>query len=148
MLHNRLQLQYQYEDLSTTFSCNITCRNSTGDRQGFVDINAFDFDYGASLTYTIPWVKVSLGTDIRMFSRRGYYSDMMNDNHLVWNAQLSRSFLKNKLTAKVQAFDLLHQLSNTQYSINAQGRTETWNNCIPRYVMLTLQYKFSKMPKK
>ncbi len=148
MLHNRLQLQYQCGDLSTTFSGNITWRNSTGDRQGFVTINAFDFDYGASLTCTIPWVKVSLGTDIRMFSRRGYYSDMMNDNHLVWNAQLSRSFLKNKLTAKVQAFDLLHQLSNTQYSINAQGRTETWNNSIPRYVMLTLQYKFSKMPKK
>jgi hypothetical protein len=61
---------------------------------------------------------------------------------------LSRSFLNNKLTAKIQAFDLLHQLSSTQYSINAQGRTETWNNCIQRYVMLTVQYSFTKSPKK
>ena len=46
------------------------------------------------------------------------------------------------------AFDILHQLSSTQYSVNAQGRTETWRNCIPRYAMLTLAYKFQKMPKK
>ena len=32
--------------------------------------------------------------------------------------------------------DLLHQLSNTQYSVNAQGRTETWYRVIPTYVML------------
>ena len=147
-LHNRLQLQYQLDDLSATLSGNITWRNSTGDRQNFQSLNAFDFDYGASVTYTIPWVKLTLATDLRMYSRRGYYSSMMNDNHLVWNALLSRSFFKQKLTAKLQAFDLLHQLSSTQYSVNAQGRTETWNNCIPRYVMLSLQYKFQKMPKK
>jgi hypothetical protein len=46
------------------------------------------------------------------------------------------------------AFDILHQLSSTQYSVNAQGRTETWHNCIPRYALLTLAYKFQKMPKK
>ena len=75
-------------------------------------------------------------------------SEMMNDNHFVWNAELSRSLLKERLTIKLTAFDLLHQLSSTQYSVNAQGRTETWNNCIPRYVMFSLNYKLSQMPKK
>lgn len=148
LLHNHLQLQYQLGDLSATVSGNFTWRNASGNRTNFVTLNAFDFDYGTSLIYTIPWVKLSLATDLRMYSRRGYYSDLMNDNHLVWNAQLSRSFLNNSLTAKIQAFDLLHQLSSTQYSVNAQGRTETWNNCIPRYVMLTVQYNFTKSPKK
>ena len=146
-LHNRLQLQYQKDDLTATLSGNISWRSSTGTRQDFQAISAFDFDYGASLNYTIPWVKIGVATDLRMYSRRGYRSDMMNDNHLVWNAQLSRSFLKGQLTAKIQAFDLLHQLSNTQYTVNAQGRTETWNNCIPRYLLLSLQYKFTKSPK-
>ena len=148
VLHNQLQLRYQKDELTATVSGNISWRNSTGDRRNFTALNAFNFDYGAALIYTIPRVKLSLATDIRMYSRRGYYSDMMNDNHLVWNAQLSRSFFKQQLTAKLQAFDLLHQLSSTQYEVNAQGRTETWHNCIPRYVMLTLQYKFTKMPKK
>jgi hypothetical protein len=77
-----------------------------------------------------------------MFSKRGYYSELMNTDDLVWNAELSRSFLKDKLTLKLQAFDLLHQLSKVQYSVNAQGRTEIWNNCIPRYLMMTIGYRF------
>jgi hypothetical protein len=81
-----------------------------------------------------------------MFSRRGYSSDMMNTDDLVWNAELSRSLLKEKLTLKLTAFDLLHQLSNKQYSVNAQGRTETWNNCIPRYIMFSAAYKLNVMP--
>ena len=50
------------------------------------------------------------------------------------------------VTLKLTAFDLLHRLSNKQYSINAQGRTETWNNCIPRYLMLSVAYKFNAKP--
>ena len=146
-LHDRLRLQYQKDELTATLSGNVSWRNSTSDRQNFQRINAFDYDYGASLNYVIPWVKVSLATDIRMYSRRGYYSESMNDNHLVWNAQLSRSLLKGRMTAKLTAFDLLHELSSTQYNVNAQGRTETWNNCIPRYVMLSVLYKFTKRPK-
>ena len=73
---------------------------------------------------------------------------MMNTDNLVWNAELSRSILKEKFTLKLTAFDLLHRLSNTQYSINAQGRTETWNNCIPRYVMFSVTYRFSQKPNK
>ena len=126
----------------------INWRSSTSDRQDFERISAFDFNYGARLMYVIPVVKLSLATDIKMFSRRGYNSDMMNTDDLVWNAELSRSLLKEKLTLKLTAFDLLHQLSNKQYNVNAQGRTETWNNCIPRYLMLTCALKLSKMPKK
>lgn len=44
--------------------------------------------------------------------------------------------------------DLLHQLSNTTYEVNAQGRTETWNRVIPNYVMLRVAWQFNKNPKK
>ena len=99
------------------------------------------------MRYTIPWLELSVATDLRMYSRRGYQSEMMNTDDLVWNAELARSFFKEKLTLKFTAFDLLHRLSNKQYSINAQGRTETWNNCIPRYLMLSVAYKFNAKPK-
>ena len=146
-LGEHLKLEYQKDKLTIAVSGNIEYRRSTGDRQNFQRINAFDFDYGTTLRYTIPWLDLNLATDLRMFSRRGYYSEMMNDDHLVWNAELTRSFIKGKLTAKLQAFDLLHQLSSTQYNVNAQGRTETWQNCIPRYLMFTLAYKFTQKPK-
>jgi hypothetical protein len=72
----------------------------------------------------------------------------MNTDDLVWNAELARTLFHEKVTVKFTAFDLLHQLSNKQYSVNAQGRTETWTNCIPRYLMLSVAYKFNIQPKK
>lgn len=44
--------------------------------------------------------------------------------------------------------DLLHQLSNTTYEVNAQGRTETWSNVTPRYALLHVIYRLNKQTKK
>lgn len=142
------KLTYRLGKFSAGLITKFTMRNSRSDRAGFTDIDTYDYQYGGNVQYTIPLLKLTLATDINMFSRRGYQSDMMNTNDLVWNAQLTRSFLKGRLTAKVQAFDLLRQLSCVRYSINAQGWSERWNNSIPRYVMLTAIYKITKKPKK
>lgn len=146
-LHERLGLEYQKDKLTIGIRGEVNWRLATGNRRNFERISAFDYNYGGHLRYTIPWVKLSLGTDLRMFSRRGYQSDMMNTDDLVWNAELSRSLFNEKLTMKLTAFDLLHQLSNKQYAVDAQGRTETWNNCIPRYLMFTLTYRLTQKPK-
>ena len=147
-LHEKLGLEYQRDKLTVGISGEVNWRSATSDRQNFERISAFDYNYGGLVRYVVPWVKLSVGTDIRMYSRRGYNSSMMNTDDLVWNAQLSRTLLNEKLTLKFTAFDLLHQLSSKQYSVNAQGRTERWNNCIPRYVMLSAIYKLNLKPKK
>ena len=65
----------------------------------------------------------------------------------VWNASLSRSFCKGKLTLKAEAFDILQNLSSTVCEVGGQGKTEKWNNTLPSYAMLHLMYKISKAPK-
>ena len=147
-LNEHLGVEYQKDKFTIGLSGEVNWRRSTSQRQNFENISAFDYNYGGLLRYTIPWIELSIATDIRMYSRRGYQSTMMNTDDLVWNAELARSLFNEKLTLKFTAFDLLHQLSNKQYSVNAQGRTETWNNCIPRYLMLSVAYKFNKQPKK
>ncbi len=145
-LEEGLGLTYQRGTLTLGIDGNIAWRRTTSGRQGFENISAVDFDYGLTAQYELPW-KLQIATDLKMFSRRGYQSHLMNDDHLVWNAQLTRSFLKEKFTLKLQAFDLLHELSNMQYEVNAQGRTETWHNSLPRYLMLTAAVKLSKSPR-
>jgi len=83
-----------------------------------------------------------------MYSRRGYGSAMLNTDDFVVNASVSQPFLKGKLIARLEAFDLLHNLSPTQYEVNAQGRTETWYRSLPHYAMLHLVYHWNKNPKK
>ena len=116
-------------------------------REGFSNIHAGDYNIGMNVQITLPW-KLQLTTDLTMFARRGYQLSEINTTDWIWNAQLSRSFIDKRLLVTLQGFDMLRQLSNTQYIMNAQGRTETWNNSIPRYVMLSLSWRFNVNPKK
>ena len=116
-------------------------------RIGFENIKASDYNIGLNAQIVLPW-ELQLTTDMTMFARRGYQQSEMNTTDWIWNIQLARTFLKGHLTAKLQGFDLLQQLSNTRYVINSQGRTEMWNNSIPRYVMLSLAWKFNINPKR
>ena len=47
-----------------------------------------------------------------------------------------------------RGYDLLGQVSSLRYSINAQGRTDTWTNSMRRYALLTVSYRFNQKPKK
>ena len=83
-----------------------------------------------------------------MFARCGYQQSELNTTDWIWNAQLSRAFFSGRLLTKLQAFDLLHQLNSVRYAVNEQGRVETWRNSIPRYLMLSLAWKFNINPKR
>ena len=146
LLGEKLLLTYRKGNFSASCSGNLSWRHSTGDRDNFETINTFDFSYGMTLSCRLP-LSVTLATDLRQYSRRGYGESSINTDNLVWNASLTRTFGKGKWVLKAEAFDLLHQLSNTTYAVNAQGRTEVWRNTIPSYAMLHLAYKWSKMPK-
>ncbi len=142
------KLTYRFKTLSAGIVGKLTVRHSTGNIDNFETIDVFDYQFGGNLQYTIPVIKLNVSTDMNMFSRRGYASSTMNTDDLIWNAQISRSFMKGCIMAKLSAFDILHQLSNVRYTVNAQGRTERWYNSIPRYVMLSLAYSFKQKPNK
>ena len=108
--------------------------------------NAFDFDYGVSGQYTMPW-KIQLSTTMRMYSRRGYSEPAMNSNELIWDAQVSRTFFGERLLVRIMGTDILQQKCNYSYSVNGQGRTETWQLHTPCYAMLRIAYRFNKNPK-
>ena len=107
----------------------------------------WDFSYGIDGSYKLPW-NLTVDTDLTMHSHRGYADAEMNDNRLYWDASLTKSLAQGRWVLKLRGYDLLGQVSNLRYSINAQGRTETWSNSMRRYAMLTVSYRFTKTPKK
>ena len=147
-LHDGAYIQYNKGMLNVRATGDIRWRHSEGKMQDFETLNATDFQYGLSARYTLPRLKTTLSADGNMYSRRGYGSSELNTDDFVLNASISQPFFKGKLIARIEAFDLLHQLSNTQYSVNAQGRTETWYRSLPHYVMAHLVYHWNKNPKK
>lgn len=145
-LEDVLRLRYQRDKLTLGVQCDLTWRNSSSHRDGFTTINAFDYNYGITGEYTFPW-KLQFATDFKMYSRRGYDDSSMNTNNLIWNASLSRAFCKSRLIAKITGYDLFHQMSQVTYYVNGQGKTETWINTIPSYVMMSISYKINVQPK-
>ena len=145
-------LRYQKDKLSVQLSGNLTWENThrrqqEGITSSMAAINTFRFHYGLSATTPLLW-KVSLSTDFTIYSRRGYSDPSMNTDEPVWNATLSRPFFRGKLIALLRGYDLLAQRTNFSYTANAQGRVETWRNSLGRYLLLSLQWKFSHNPKK
>ncbi|WP_455068667.1 outer membrane beta-barrel protein [Prevotella nigrescens] len=145
---DELKVNYRLNDnYEFTFHTSGKYYLINSERVGFEKIKASDYNIGLNAQIVLPW-ELQLTTDMTMFARRGYQQTEMNTTDWIWNVQLARTFFKGHLTAKLQGFDLLQQLSNTRYVINSQGRTESWNNSIPRYVMLSLAWKFNINPKK
>ncbi|MCM1050951.1 MAG: hypothetical protein NC349_03230 [Paenibacillus sp.] len=66
----------------------------------------------------------------------------------IWNMRLTYTPRGGRWVFMLDGFDMLHQLSNVNYAINASGRTVTYTNALPRYIMLSLQYRLNIQPKK
>ena len=147
-LHDGAYIQYNKGTFNIRVTGDIRWRHSEGKMQDFETLNATDFQYGISGRYTLPRLNTTLSADGNMYSRRGYGSSELNTDDFVLNASISQPFFKGKLVARIEAFDILHQLSNTQYTVNAQGRTETWYHSLPHYVMAHLVYHWNRNPKK
>ncbi len=106
-----------------------------------------DVVYGLNGQIKLPG-KLQLNTDLNLYCRYKYNNPEMNRNDLVWNARLSRSAWKNKILLMIDGYDILGNLSNMSYSMNAQGHVETYRNVIPRYIMLHAVYRMNIKPKK
>ena len=127
--------------------CQPVWERLSSDRPDFQDFNAFTCRTSLSAILKLPW-KLDLSTDLNLYTRTGYADAALNTNDFVWNARLSRPFFKGKFLVLIDGFDILGQLSNVTRVMNAQGRTETYTNVMPRYVLLHAVWRFNKQPKK
>ena len=147
-LSENLSLSYKWKNHSIGFRGDARWTHATSPRTDFTTINVADFNYGLNAQLILPW-NCSLSTDLTMYSRRGYEDRAMNTNDLVWNARLTNaSLLHGNLIFMLDGFDILGQLSTMRRTLNAQGRTETWYNTVPRYAMLHVAYRLNREPKK
>ena len=139
----RLSLSYRNDWLEVSLDGTLRYTHGRNKLQPNSNMDTWQFSYGPSLTLTAPW-GTSLNTSLSESSRRGYSDKSRNTNELVWNAQLSQSFLKGKpLTVMLQFYDLLRQQSTFSRAISATSRTDTEYNAINSYAMLHVVYRMN-----
>ena len=143
ILGERLSASYRNEWLEFELNGSVDYQHARSALQTNNNLDTWTFSYGANLMLTAPW-GTQLSTNMNMNSRRGYNDAAMNTNELIWNAQLSHSFLRGKtLTIMFQLYDILHKQSTFSRAISAMQRTDTEYNAITNYAMLHVVYRLN-----
>ena len=139
----RLGLSYRNEWFEFELNGSLNYQKNRSELQPNNNLDTWQFTYGGTLGINAPW-GTALSTNMNMQSRRGYNDNSMNTNELIWNAQLSQSFLKgNALTVSLQFYDILHQQSTVSRVISALQRSDTEYNAITNYAMLHVIYRMN-----
>ena len=142
-LRERLELGYRNDWFEISLNGNVNFNHSNNNVITNSLKNTFDFAYGTEININAPWGTM-FNTDIAMNSRRGYASSEMNTNELIWNAQVSQSFLRGRaLTISLSWNDILGQQSNISRTINAMQSSDTRYNAIYSYGMINVIYKLN-----
>ncbi|WP_285815152.1 TonB-dependent receptor [Phocaeicola sartorii] len=102
----------------------------------------YTFSYGASTTLTAPW-GMSFSTNIANQSRRGYSDVELNNNELIWNAQIAQSLLKGAATVSFEMYDILGKQSNITRSLTSSGRSVYQYNGVNSYCMVHFIYRLN-----
>lgn len=142
-LGERLAASYRNDWLEFELNGSLEYLHARSELQTNNNLDTWTFSYGASMMLTAPW-GTQMSSGLNMNSRRGYNDASMNTNELIWNAQVSQSFLRgNALTLTFQMYDILHQQSTFSRAISAMQRSDTEYNAITSYAMLHAIYRLN-----
>ena len=139
----RLAASFRNDWLEFELNGSLEYLHARSELQTNNNLDTWTFSYGGSVMLTAPW-GTQLSTNLNMNSRRGYNDESMNTNELIWNAQLSHSFLRGKaLTLTFQMYDILRQQSTFSRNVTAMQRSDTEYNAITSYAMLHVIYRLN-----
>ena len=142
-LSERLGASYRNDWFELELNGGVRYNYSYNALQENSKLSNWAFNYGFNTTIQTSW-GMQFTTSMNMSSRRGFSDDAANTNELIWNAQISQSFLTGKpLSLRLEFYDILRQQSNFSRTISAMSRADNWYNSINSYVMLRATYRLN-----
>ena len=142
-VNERLNASFRNDWLEVTLDGNVNYQHSRNELQPNANLDTWQFSYGGQVMVHLP-AGFEISTNIHENSRRGYNDPSSNTNELIWNGQISKTFLKSKtLLVALNFYDLLGQQSNYERWVGANGRSDTRYNSINSYAMLHVRYRLN-----
>ena len=147
-LGENIRFNYRNDLIEIGVNSGMNYQHARNEMQRNGNRDTWSFNYGGNVVINTPW-NLQFSSDISQQCRRGYDDATMNTNELIWNAQLSQTFLKSKnATISVQWYDILRQRSSISRNYSATNRSDTWTNAIHSYVMAHFIYRFNLLGNK
>ncbi len=106
-----------------------------------------ELEAGLDLNVNLPWNMV-LSTNLNYHHYWGY-SDSFDEDAILWNASLTKNFLKNNAGAfRFKVFDILGQQSNLNRRVSESSVVESVYNTLGTYFLFQFTYKFNTLGSK
>ena len=138
-----VSLSFRNKWLSVSLNGRVTYARTENELQASHNQTTWNYRYGGNTKITFPWGS-NLSTDFHCYSKRGYTDATLNTDELIWNAQLSHSFLRGKkMTVMLQWYDILREQTNFSRTVNANGWRDQEVNTITSYAMLHVSYRLN-----
>jgi hypothetical protein len=137
-LREKLGLIYEIDNLSISFFHDFNWERYAYSDAAQSTENIFCYATQLNVRYTLKQWSFTL--DPHFFLNRGYFSDAMNNNLFVLNAEVAYKFLKNRAKLILAARDLLNKETDYNSVITATTHTESGKSFLHHYVSLTFRY--------
>ncbi len=135
------RLMYRTDDVELSAGARINYRNAWYSVESKDNLSTWSNTYTAGININLPW-SMNITSDFNYTHYIGY-GDGYNEPSSVWNAELSKTFLKN-FTIKAKVFDILADARNTYRNTTDNYVQDVQNNTLGRYVMFSLVWRFGK----
>lgn len=149
----KLAFSYRNDIFDIALSGKVDYQKSKNEQRLSGNRETFDYEVGLDANFNLPW-SVVLSTDLEYKIYDGY-SDGFNNQEIVWNAQVSKSFMKNNAgTLRFKVFDILGKQSNLSRKISDSSIIDTEYNTLGSYFLLQFSYRLNnfqqreRMPRK
>ena len=139
--NERFRLMYRPDNLELSLNAGTNFRKSWYSISSMADqTTTWNNSVGASIDWSFSLTGMRLRADYNYNWYRGYTTPQP-DEHIL-NATIEKLLFNNTVTLTLSANDILGQSKNLMVSDTANYHTESTNNTLGRYIMVSLSYRF------
>lgn len=143
-LGERVTANYRTDAFDVSLNGSVDYNLTRNNKQENSNRETFDYYVGGNTNVNLPW-RFFVSTDINCRFKNGYTGGL-NNNEVIWNAQLSKNILKNSAgTVRIKMYDILRQQSNLSRSITDTQVNDTEYNTLGSYFMVHFVYRFNTL---
>ena len=146
MLSEKLSGIYRGESFDITLNASVDYEKTKNNLQTKNNSETFAYLLGGNTNITLPW-SINFSTDANYKIYSGF-ADGFKENEVIWNAQLSKDFLRNNAaTIRLKIYDILQQQSNLRRTATESMITDTRYNTLGSYFMVYFVYRINTVGK-
>ena len=135
---NRLTLSLDMDWLKASAFAKIEANRLRFSSSPEQNTTLWNNDFGLQAEATAG--KFVFETNLTEYTRRGYTTQSMNRNMLLWNAAVTWNILKNKARLKLEFEDILNKQDNFWSDHSVYQQTTSWNDFRHHYVNISFTY--------